>query len=148
MAKDGFLYHTIIDEVLSAIEVVGIEKTIKSLRDAKSNNLILQDLNIEFILNSVSQVTSVSKERILSGSDRTDDRKIAVALCVFFIKNEFYYSYAEIKKIIARDESALSRYYSIVENRSNKPKTEFDKSLDSYFKKINLLITEKKLKNA
>lgn len=147
MKLNGSISNKIFDELMTTVEVIGIDRTIKTLQDAKANSLILEDLNIEFILKSVTQVTSVSKERILNGSDRNDERKIAIALCVYFIKKEFFYSYGDMSKIFNKDESSLSRYNSIIENKTDKPKTEFDKNIDTYYKKIKLLITEKKLKN-
>lgn len=147
MKLTGSISNQIFDELITTLEVIGIDRTIKTLQDAKANSLILEDLNIEFILNCVKQVTSVSKERILNGNDRNDERKIAIALCVYFIKKEFFYSYGDMSKIFNKDESSLSRYNSIIENKPEKPKTEFDKNIESYYRKINLLITEKKLKN-
>lgn len=147
MKINGSISNKIFDELMTTVEVIGIERTIKTLQDAKSNSLILEDLNIEFILNSVTQVTGVSKERILNGNDRNDERKIATALCVYFIKKEFFYSYGDMSKIFNKDESSLSRYNSLIENIPEKPKTELDKNISNYSKKINLLITEKKLKN-
>ena len=47
---------SIFDELLSTVEVIGIERTIKSLQDAKSTSLVLEDLNIEFI--SMNQIQS------------------------------------------------------------------------------------------
>lgn len=148
MKISGSISNKIFDELMTTVEVIGIERTIKTLQDAKSNSLLLEDLNIEFIIKCVTDVTKVSKERILSGNDRNDDRKIATALCVYLIKKEFYYSYGDISKIFNKDESSLSRYNSLVENLPEKPKSELDKNISSYLKKINLLITEKKLKNA
>ena len=52
-----------------------------------------------------------------------------------------------MSKIFNKDESSLSRYNSLIENKPEKPKTDFDKNIDTYYKKIKLLITEKKLKN-
>jgi hypothetical protein len=52
-----------------------------------------------------------------------------------------------MSKIFNKDESSLSRYNSLIENKPEKPKTEFDKNIENYYRKINLLITEKKLKN-
>ena len=78
----------VFDELLTALEMIGIENTIKTLQDAKSNSLILSDLDVEFIIKSVSEITSVSKETILYGTDRTDERKIAISLCIYFIKKE------------------------------------------------------------
>ena len=148
MKINGSISNKILDELITTVEVIGVERTIKTLQDAKSNSLILEDLNIEFILKTVTQVTGVSKERILNGNDRNDERKTAIALCVYFIKKEFFYSYGDMAKIFNKDESSLSRYNSILENRPDKPKTDFDKNVENYYKKINLLITEKKLKNA
>ena len=137
----------IFDELLTTVEVIGIESTIKALQEAKSKSLILQDLDIDFILNSVSSITSVSKDIILTGNERSDDRKIAIAVCVFLIKNEFSYSYHELSRLFNKTVSTLSRYNTLVDRLPHKPKTEFDKRLDNVIKKMNLLITEKKLKN-
>jgi hypothetical protein len=147
MKLNGSISNQIFDELMTTVEVIGIDRTIKTLQEAKSKSMILEDLNIEFILNSVNQVTGVSRDRILNGSDRNDERKIAIALCVYFIKKEFFYSYGDMSKIFNKDESSLSRYNSIIENKPEKPKTDFDKNIESYYKKIKLLITEKKLKN-
>lgn len=135
----------ILDELFSTIEVVGVEKTIKSLRDAKDSILVVEDVDINFILNTVSELTGISKERILYGKDRSDERKIAVSLSVYFVKNHFLYSYPEIKKIFNKDASVLSRYNSYVENKPKVPKTEFDKKIDELSKKINFLLNQRKL---
>lgn len=148
MKLNGSISNQIFDELMTTVEVIGIDRTIKTLQEAKANILILEDLNIEFILKCVTQVTSVSRDRILNGTDRSDERKVATALCVYLIKREFFYSYGDMSKIFNKDESSLSRYNSLIENVPDKPKSELDKNIDSYLKKINLLITEKKLKNA
>jgi hypothetical protein len=72
---------------------------------------------------------------------------MALGLCIYFIKKEFFYSYSDLKKIFNKDESVLSRYNSLVEDIPKNPKIGLHKKLDDYYKKINLLITEKKLKN-
>lgn len=143
------IYETIMDEMLTTVEAIGIDKTIKALKEAKLNSLLLHDINIEFILKSVSDSTSVSVERILRGSDRNDERKMSIALVVYFMKNELYYSYSEIKKILNKDESALSRYNTMVDTMCNTKtkKTDFDNELYKHFKTIKLLITEKKITN-
>ena len=134
----------VFDELFLTIELIGIDGTIKALKEAKTN-CVSKDFNVDFILNVCVQVTGVAKERILHGNDRTDERKMAISLCVYFIKQHLAYSLTQSKKIFNKDESALSRYNANVENRPNKPKTEFEKILDTNYKKINLIITEKKL---
>jgi len=148
MKKDLSISNQIFDELLSAIEVIGLDKTIKTLQDAKAHSLISKDLGIDFILNLVCDTTNFRKDKLLVGNERSDDKKIAMSLAVYFLKNTLLYSYGDMKKIFNKDESALYRYYQMVEQRPKKAKTEFDKNLELNYKKINLLITEKKLKDA
>lgn len=138
----------IFDELITTVELIGVDKTIKTLKKAKADVLILSDLNIDFVVTSVSEVTGLSKERILNGTDRSDERKIAIALCVFVIRNEFAYTYSQIQGIFNIGISALSRYCTLVEKAPKTPKTEFDKRLTDLLKQINILITEKKVNNA
>lgn len=136
----------IFDELFVTVESIGVEKTIKSLQEARTRMLLMSDVNIDFIINAVSEITGVSKERILKGTDRSDDRKMATSLCVHYIKNEYKYSYADLKKIFNKDEAALYRYNGFIENMPIKPKTEFDKKLSEYCKKLELFITREKNK--
>ena len=136
-----------LDEILATVESIGVERTIQAIQDAKSNILQMQDLNIAFIIDSVSKVTSVTKDRILNSGDRNDDKKMAVAICVYFIKTELRYPLSIIKQIFHKDESQLYRYNNIVENRPEKPKTDLDRKLEKYFKEVNILLIEKKIKD-
>jgi hypothetical protein len=141
------LTNNIFDELLYTVESIGVEKTIKRLKEARTQKLITEDVNIDFILSAVIEVTGVTKERILQGKDRSDERKGAIGLFVYFLKKEFnFYSYADLKKILDKDESALYRYYNMIHTLPAKPKTEFDTTLTEYVKRIELLITEKKYK--
>lgn len=133
------------EELLSCIEVIGVEDTIKTLQDVKSRSLIKSDLTIDFIINIVADVTSLSRDRIINGKDKNDERKMALALCVHFLKNEFNYSYKDLSPLLKKDTSALSKYNSYVKKLPSESKTNFDKKLESYIKKIKLKIAEKKL---
>jgi len=148
MKKELSISNLIFDELLTTVEIIGLDKTIKTLQDAKAQSLISKDLNIDFIINIVCDVTNFRKDRLMVGNERTDEKKIAMSLAVYFLKTTLLYSYGDIKKIFNKDESALYRYYQMVEQRPKKPKSEFDKNLELNFKKINLIITEKKIKDA
>lgn len=137
---------SIFDELLVTVESIGVEKTIKHLQEARVVQLISEDVTIELILKIVSEVTGVTRECILHGKERSDERKMAIALCVYHTKNEFKYSYADIKKIFDKNEAGLYRYFKTVASLPVKPKTEFDKKLSEYSKQIELLITREKLK--
>jgi len=135
-----------LDDIISSVEVINekVESTLKMLKEARIYSNI-EDY-VDFILDSVSKVCSIDKKRIISGTDRTDDRKIAVSLCVYFIKNECNYSFSYIKNIFNKDFSVLSRYNAMIGKLPKNPKSEFDKKLSSHYKKVNEIILERKNK--
>lgn len=144
-AKSLSISNQILAELFETVEILGIEKTIKTLQDAKLKSLSGQNDDIDFILTCVSDLTEVSKERILSSYDRTDDRKLAMAISVYLLRSEYDFSYPDLKKIFNKDMSALYRYCEMIEKMPEKPKTEFDKKVEIILKKVKLLITKKKL---
>ena len=81
------------NEIKNMIDI----NTIKILKEAKTKNKAYSD--VDFIINVVSDVTGVDKERILHGIDRNDERKIALSLAIFYIKKQYSYGYSELKKI-------------------------------------------------
>jgi hypothetical protein len=136
----------VLDDIINSVELINekVEHTLKQLRDARLYSNI-EDY-VDFILESVSTVCAIERARILNGTDRTDDRKIAIALSVYFIKNECNYSFSYIKNIFNKDFSVLSRYNAMVIKMPKNPKSEFDKKLNSNYKKVNEIILEKKNK--
>jgi hypothetical protein len=134
----------VFDELLTTLEMIGVENTIKTLKEAKKKNAFT---NIDFVVNTVSDVTNVDRDRILYGTDRSDERKMALSLAIYFVKIEFSYGYSDLKKIFNnKDRAALSRYYNMVSNLPATPKSDIDKKLKAYHKKISFFINEKKIK--
>ena len=146
MIKTASISTNIFDELFVTIESIGVDSTIKVLQEARTKVLILGDNNVDNIINAVVEITGVQKSRILHGTDRSDDRKMALALCVYYIKNQFDYSYNDMNKIFSKDRAGLYRYYSLIENIAPKPKNQFDKTLSEYRKQLELFITREKIK--
>jgi len=137
----------IIEEMLKTIEVVGIDETSKILQKARYNSLTLNDSKIEFILKTISDETDVSVDRIIHGTDKTDERKAAVGLCVYFIRRDLKYSYALIKKILKKDEAALSRYNTMIASvNMDNPRCILDEIISKNYKKLNLIFLQNKIK--
>jgi hypothetical protein len=146
MSNTASISTSIFDELIVTIESIGVEKTKRTLQEARTRGLILSNTSIDNIINVIVEITGVDKERILSGTDKGDERKMAVALSIYYIKVEFKYSYSDLKKIFNKDEGALCRYNKFVEKLPTKPKTDFDKKLTEYCKKVELLLTREKIK--
>jgi hypothetical protein len=147
MTTQPSIYGKIMDEVFTTVESIGIERTCQILQDAKAKSLMLSDDTIDFFLEITCSQVGITKDVLLYGNERNDERKIALSLSIYFIKEELKYSYKQLKMVFNKDESALHRYYNYVKHKAIKPKSDFEKILETNFKKINILITEKKQKN-
>ncbi len=148
MAKKTIEHSDVINEVFRNVDIMGIEDTVKVLRKARSEFLTLQDRGIEGILKVIIEYTGVTLERLIHGTDKTDERKIAIALSVYFIKTDLGYPYADIKKIMKKDEAALSRYFGLIKSLNpNNLRGDFDKTLYKSYQELNILFTEQKLAN-
>lgn len=135
----------VFDELFITIESIGIDKTVKSLKEARVS--ILSGIQYEYIIKIVSEVSGVSINDILNGTDRSDERKMAVSSAVYFVKEEFpQYSFNDLVKIFGKDSSGLWRYHKNVFSLPKKPKTDFDKRLSELVKSIGLKITSEKNK--
>ena len=138
--------HILHDELLQTVSIVGIDKTIKALKEAQN----ISSEPVDFIIESVAEIVGIEKERILSGSSRTDERKIALAICIYFLRNKLTYSYLELKSIFNKDESALFRYNAMIEKiekLETKPTNEFEKKLLDCFNQMKTKFSEKINKN-
>ena len=139
--------NKLLQEILESVESIGIDNTTKILQNAKIQNIVIDDVNIESVLNIISIKCEVDVDRILNGKDKTDERKIATALCVYHFVENLHLSYADIKKVLNKDKAALSRLYSLVKGIDFKsPRGEFNKKIVSLVNEINLEILDKKIK--
>ena len=145
MAENSAAYNEIIGEVFITIDCVGIDGLLKSLKETQKSAIVLNNSEVEFIFQCVSNVTSVRRDLILNGTEKTDSRKIALCLSMYFIKTyTSVKSPEDLKKIFNKDVSLIHRNIRMVKEIPAKPKTDFDKTMVDYFKKIEKLIKEKK----
>jgi len=143
MIDSGNIGSEVMGELFKTIECITVDGTLTALRNAQKSSLILNDAKVEFILKCVSNVTSVRREVILNGTDRNDDRKIAICLSMYFIKTYTSLKLNEdLKKVFGKDVSLISRNLKIVKEIPAKPKTDFDKTMASHFKEIEKLINK------
>lgn len=137
------MHQSLLEELFITVEKIGIDNTVKTLKEAR--NVVLESVEYGSIIKIVSDKTGVPVEVILTGNDRSDERKIALSLSVYFVKEHFpEYSFKDMIKIFGKDSSCLWRYHNNVLKLPKKPKLEFEVKLASLMKEIELLITREK----
>lgn len=133
--------NQLIDELFTTVEVIGVQKTFLTLKQAQSSAINPSDN----IINIVCSFTNSTKQKLIEGRERTDARREIVMLAVYFLKTELGYTYSQISDCLRKDESAIFRYYKeSKEILSNRGLTPFEKSFKENVKKIKALLNQKK----
>lgn len=146
MIENNTAYSELMGELFKTVECITIDGTMKALQNAQKSSLILNDADVEFVLKCVSNITLVRRDTILNGNERTDDRKIALCLSMYFVKTyTSVQSFEGLKKVFKKDISLIHKNIKLVKEMPVKPKTDFDKKMDIHFKTIEKLIKEKKI---
>lgn len=140
----------LINELFICVASLGVDGTLDALEEGRKimqgkKHLEKYDEKITDILYKVSDATSIPIHVIMNGTEKTDERKTAIALAVYFIKEIVDCSYREIKSILNKDESTLSRYYFFAVGiiKKNKSKTEFDKNFLDKYNKLQIALINK-----
>ena len=103
MSLPPSIYGKIMDEVFTTVESIGIDRTCQILQDAKAKSLMLSDDTIDFFLEITCNQVGITKDVLLYGNERNDERKMALSLSIYFIKEELKYSYKQLKMVFNKD---------------------------------------------
>ena len=130
----------VFSELLKTVELLKIDGTIKCLQDARLSVIKSANVESDFFINKVSEITGTPVDVIMNGRDKTDERKIALSLCVFYIKEAYSCSLSDLSKVFNKDKAALSRYYNNAASVNIKrPKGDFNEKMAKYMTSLNLI---------
>ena len=132
----------LIQELLRAVEVLGVDKTTTVLKIATTSSLTLQDPRVDFVFNMVSTHFYQTIEDLINSKNRSNLRFLALKFATYYLYEHFDISYNELQILFKRDKSLLSRM-----NRELKDKMDNDENTITIKNKFDFLITEYKLKN-
>jgi len=137
----------LMSEIFTCVASLGVDGTMDALNEGKKiieskRHLENFDDKVALVLSKVSELTNQPLHIIINGTEKTDERKTAIALSVYFIKEITDLSYREIKLILNKDESTLSRYFFFAVEiiKKSKHKTEFDKIFIEKYNEIQLAL--------
>jgi len=124
-------------EVAEAHNALGLEQTISVLKSARQNKSCVDAIVSVALI--ICEVVDIKIETLGSNNLREDKRKIAIGLCIFFIKRYYKFSYEEISKVIQLNlkYSIMLRYHNMIKkSKKDNPKTEIDKMINQYYAQI------------
>jgi len=107
--------NRLVEELLKAIDSIGLDKTINTLEFAQNTgvdqNFILQ----EYIVTITCDAYSITRKKFLSGkSDKS--RTNAIATTSYFLSSFLGYSQTKISGVVKKDNSVISKYIKRINN--------------------------------
>jgi chromosomal replication initiation ATPase DnaA len=112
----------LLDELLDGVKHLGVKGVTTLLQNARSKTLSAVDKNVEFVFNMVSNHYLIPIDEIV-GRSKVVKKRIALAFCIYYLHNNFQYSYSEISNLFKRDKSRLSRMNTMIKNEIGKKKS-------------------------
>lgn len=131
-----------VEEFTQTMKMVGIEKTIAALQNARSVNKD-KDLHIAFIIKMVCTHCNVLFDDVVNYTGYGDDMLYPKAFMIFYLDKEFEVSWADLRILFKRDQSSLFKSAKRVKNLDEKlpphkrwclAKTDFDLAIKKYKK--------------
>lgn len=141
--KAGVL--TLIEQLMKAVDDLGVETTTKVLQSAQNKTLSLMDKRVEFVLKMVSNEFAMPIEEMINSYSRSTKRKFSIMFGVYYLHGHFDISFGDLNLLYKRDKALLCRYFHIIRNLSKGEPSE--RALIKYRDKFDLLVTEFKISN-
>ena len=113
---NSFESLNLINELLESLKDLGVEGVTTVLQNARSKTLTLNDSNVEFTLKMVSNHYKRPMEEFINTRSRDGRRRNAIAFCIYYLHNEFHYSFGQLQYVFKMDKSWLSRLNSTIKN--------------------------------
>lgn len=101
--------NKLIDELYQSVKALGVDMVTDVLKKARSENLSINDPNIDFVVNAVTSKFRITTEEMIFSQNKSNKRQLAIAFCVFYLHNSFGYNFSDLKLIFKRHKSQLSR---------------------------------------
>ena len=132
----------LLSEILTCVKHLGVKGVTTLLENARSKTLSVVDENVEFVFKMVSNHFLIPIDEIVNSKSKVVKRRIALAFCIYYLHNNFQYSYRELCTLFKRDKSRLSRLNTMIKNEVGKKKSnlhdaklKFDFLVNNYINK-------------
>lgn len=128
----------LIDELFRTVEAIGVDNTLKTLRQAQFQEVKFDDKRVEAVVTLVSKKTSVPAYEILFGVGRKNERKYAIGFCAFYLHSPSFFNIDMeiVTDFLKKDQNLLYKYSKLVQklnpNHTNDKKFfDWKRELDS-----------------
>lgn len=130
-------------ELLDSVKNLGVKGVTTLLENARSKTISAVDGDVEFVFKMVSNHYLIPIDEIVNGRSKVFKRRVALAFCIYYLHNNFQYSYSEISPLFKRDKSRISRLNSMIKVEIGKKKSTINETKLKFDFLVNNYITNK-----
>jgi chitinase len=141
MMANSFESVNLVNELLESLKEIGVDGVTTLLQNARSKTLTLNDKNVEFVLKMVSNHYKRSMDELINTRSRDGKRRNAIGFCVYYLHNQFEYSFGQLQYVFKMDKSWLSRLNAMIKRDGKRKgsvnfevKQKFDLIIKEYVK--------------
>ncbi len=150
MTQDSAL----INEIQRSVAALGVDDTIETLRKGRDRRL--GENYMMYVLKEVAQAVQVNLTEVTTGGIKSDKRKVALSLSIYFMNTIFEYNLPYIADIMPFKISRryVHEYRKVIkEAKLQNPKSDIDKIISLHYKPLeekvysykNLISNEKQI---
>lgn len=129
----------LIEVLLESVKGIGVKGTIEALTQYQSDNVSLSDMNVDFTLKMISAHYKIPVPEIIDSKNKSVKRRTAIAFAVYYLYEVFDYGLTELRHVLGRHKSHLSRLNKMIKNefaKKNKElihiKNKFDLEINTF----------------
>lgn len=136
-------------ELYESVKHIGIEGVTTILQNTRSGSVTISNEDIDFVVKMVSSHYLIPIEEIISGTNKSVKKRLALGFASYYLNNIFEYKLRELEKMLKKDKATLCRLNNWIKEELKKKKASVYHDADSLFMiKIETYKTNKKLKDA
>lgn len=117
-------YHAdeikLIGSVLRAINIVGVAATKKHVEKLFVENIRFDDIRVERVVCAVATEFNITTYEVIFGTQRSNERRLAVGFCAYYLINSFGYDVKVVKDKLKKEKTVIYRMVGMVKKLNSK----------------------------
>lgn len=97
-------------ELYESIKQIGIKGVTTILQNTRKGAVRISDDDVDFVVKMVSNHYLIPVEEIISGTNKSLKKRLALGFASYYLNNVFGYTLRDLEKKMRKDKATLSRF--------------------------------------
>ena len=135
-------------ELYESIKQIGVKGVTTILQNTRKGAVRISDNDVDFVVKMVSNHYLIPVEEIISGTNKSLKKRLALGFASYYLNNVFGYTLRDLEKKMKKDKATLSRLNKLIsEELSKKKASHYHDANNLFMIKIETYQTNKKLQD-